>query len=305
MLKKHLGSKYRLSGIRVRSRRVRKENLALTRTARELVVVILWFACSCCVIGRRQLLACEISGAVFLYSHSAVSNVVSTVEQFQTWAQCCEDVVLYHALRHIKNGFYIDVGANSPMKDSVTRSFYVRGWHGINIEPLKHHYLALLADRPRDLTLNIGCGANRSSFDFWEMDGLSTMDKTNRFHRGKPPERIIQVYPLSEIIANYSVKVCHFCKIDVEGLEKEVIEGIDFTKFRPWIFCIESTLPETMIPCHHSWEPILLRNGYRLGCKHHINRYYYDARSHPELAAGLICDRAFRFYRIIKTRSSR
>ena len=69
----------------------------------------------------------------------------------------------------------------------------------------------------------------------------------------------------------------HFCKIDVEGYEKEVLEGIqDWSKFRPWIFAIESTLPGTTIPCHEKWENLLLENGYMLAHEFKINRYYID-----------------------------
>ncbi len=48
-----------------------------------------------------------------------------------------EDVLLFDALRQVpaEAGFYIDVGANDPEKDSVTKLIYEQGWHGIKIEP--------------------------------------------------------------------------------------------------------------------------------------------------------------------------
>lgn len=52
-----------------------------------------------------------------------------------SYAQNFEDVMLWRALKHVKKGFYVDVGAWSPDNDSVTRFFYENGWHGINIEP--------------------------------------------------------------------------------------------------------------------------------------------------------------------------
>jgi hypothetical protein len=45
---------------------------------------------------------------------------------FVSYAQNFEDVMLWRALRDIKGGFYIDVGANSPGMDSVTKAFYDR-----------------------------------------------------------------------------------------------------------------------------------------------------------------------------------
>ena len=58
-----------------------------------------------------------------------------TQPPFDSFAQNGEDVVLWRALGHIANGRYVDVGANHPTNDSVTRAFYDRGWRGIAIEP--------------------------------------------------------------------------------------------------------------------------------------------------------------------------
>lgn len=69
----------------------------------------------------------------------------------------------------------------------------------------------------------------------------------------------------------------HFCKIDVEGFEREVLEGIkDWDKFRPWIFVLEATLPNTMTPSHGDWENILLENNYAFTIMLGVNRYYID-----------------------------
>jgi len=49
------------------------------------------------------------------------------------YAQNFEDVMLWRALKHIKNGFYIDIGAWDPVIDSVSNLFYENGWRGINV----------------------------------------------------------------------------------------------------------------------------------------------------------------------------
>jgi len=54
---------------------------------------------------------------------------------FISYSQNLEDVMLWRALKHIEQGFYVDVGANDPTFLSVTHAFYERGWHGINIDP--------------------------------------------------------------------------------------------------------------------------------------------------------------------------
>src|SRR6185437_11644232 len=69
---------------------------------------------------------------------------------FDSFAQNGEDVVLWRALGHLGSGRYIDVGANDPTYDSVTRSFYDQGWSGITVEPVHEFAEAHRVERPRD-----------------------------------------------------------------------------------------------------------------------------------------------------------
>ena len=55
-----------------------------------------------------------------------------------SYAQNFEDVMLWRALQHVGAGYYVDIGANDPVVDSVTRWFYEQGWSGLNIEPVLH-----------------------------------------------------------------------------------------------------------------------------------------------------------------------
>ena len=59
---------------------------------------------------------------------------------FISYAQNFEDIRLWRALKFFENGFYIDVGANDPTHDSVTKAFYDRGWSGINVEPMQNFH---------------------------------------------------------------------------------------------------------------------------------------------------------------------
>ena len=90
----------------------------------------------------------------------------------------------------------------------------------------------------------------------------------------------INIDTMSNICRKYVPKkeIIQFCKIDVEGGEKNVLLGYDFENYRPKVFCIESTLPGTSIPCHNLWEDILLKNDYSFAYQYRINRYYIDNR---------------------------
>lgn len=97
---------------------------------------------------------------------------------FISYAQNFEDIRLWRALQSVENGFYLDVGANHPTDDSVTRAFYDRGWRVINIEPVPAYYDALCQQRPHDTNLQCVAGENAESLTFYTIadTGLSTVE---------------------------------------------------------------------------------------------------------------------------------
>lgn len=208
--------------------------------------------------------------------------------RLESYAQELEDVLIYSILRDIPNGFYIDVGANDPTNISVTKFFYDRGWHGINIEPLKVRCLLLEEMRPRDINLCVGLGNQKGKLPLFAGDTEDFMDGTSTFSdeiaksvnlENNRSQDLTNILTLTDIFHRYCNprQQIHFCKIDVEGYEKEVLEGVsDWNEFRPWMFVMESTLPMTTIPCHDQWENILEDNDYLFAFQQGINRYYID-----------------------------
>lgn len=207
-----------------------------------------------------------------------------------SYAQNFEDVMLWRALRQVEKGFYIDVGANDPLIDSVTQVFYERGWHGINIEPLSEHFADLQRERPRDINLRCAAGSSEEEIEIWECDvrGWASVDRAaieghiamgniGRYHQ-------VQMMPLAQICDQYAPQEIQFLKIDVEGFERSVLEGMDFRRFRPWIVVVEATRPNSTEEVHLQWEPLLLGADYIFVYADGLNRFYL-ASEHGELAA--------------------
>ena len=210
---------------------------------------------------------------------------------FISYAQNFEDVMLWRALKSVECGFYIDVGANDPDIDSVTKAFYDRGWRGINIEPVAQWHEKLQEKRVRDINLQLAVGAEKGELVLYELPdtGLSTIIKTTaERHEAKHGytkiERTVLVETLTSICQRFHVAPIHFLKIDVEGAEKDVLDGLDLSVIRPWIILVESTFPDTQVEDYAQWDPLIRAANYNYVYYDGLNRFYV-AQEHEDLEA--------------------
>jgi FkbM family methyltransferase len=206
-----------------------------------------------------------------------------------SYAQNAEDVVLWRALSAVDpdEGFYIDVGANHPVIDSVTKHFYETGWQGVNVEPLPHLAEEVRVDRPRDVNLRSAVGLEPGNLQFHHVvdnAGLSTFNEAlaAEYRSQHMTVDTIEV-PVTTLAAIFDEhadeRAVHFLKIDVEGYEHEVIQGADWKRHRPWVVVIEATTPDR-------WEDQMRAADYVRVLDDGIN-FFFVAREHPELAEPL------------------
>ncbi len=194
-----------------------------------------------------------------------------------SYAQNREDVVLARALADVDRGFYVDVGANDPVHHSVTKHFYERGWSGINVEPERGYgvFARLLADRPRDINLNVGVADRPGSLAFYEaadVSGWSSFSAEQAANLRRDGFRLIEhlvpVTTLAAICAEHvGDRTIDFLKVDAESFEAAVLAGHDWSRWRPRIVVVEANDAG-------AWEPILLGADYAFALFDGINRFY-------------------------------
>lgn len=195
-------------------------------------------------------------------------------ELLVSFSQDYEDIALYHLLSKVREPIrYIDIGANHPIIDSVTRFFYLRDGRGINIEPQVRYLELLKDDRCNDINVGVGIGSKNEILTLYGRGGLATFDYDSALVDIKIKSEV-KVVTLDYIIKKYKMSLIHFLKIDCEGWERECILGANLKKNRPWIICIESTLPCTSEACHEKWEYLLLDCNYIFIGQIGVNRFY-------------------------------
>ena len=213
-----------------------------------------------------------------------------------SYAQNFEDVVLDRVFHQVERGRYIDVGGYDPVIDSVTKHFYDKGWSGVNIEPVARFHRKFVEQRTRDTNLNVAVGTAVGSVTFheWGDTGLSSchdeLDERFAATLGIGPSTItVPMTTLAEITLALGDVTVDFLKIDVEGYERDVIEGGEWQAFRPRVLVIEAVKPQVpgcgqrgYEPAWFAWEGLLFARGYEFALFDGLNRFYHR-REEPQL----------------------
>lgn len=212
-----------------------------------------------------------------------------------SYAQNHEDVVLARILKPwSRMGHWIDIGAGHPTFDSVTRLFSEFGWTGINVEPLTDEFALLEAQRPSDINLNCAVGSTVGFATLYigppESRGTSTLVAENAIPgRDSSSELETAVVPVRtlESIMDLTPWEIDFIKIDVEGMEADVITSADWRNIAAKIVVVEATYPNTDKPSHEPWESVLLDAGYDFSLFDGLNRFYsHRERCRPDHLPG-------------------
>lgn len=172
----------------------------------------------------------------------------------RTNSQSGEDAILAYVLARLKLPFescrYLDLGANHPVKGSNTNFFYQRGSSGVLVEANPDLIPDLEKLREGDVILN-RCIDSRdgASLHFYIMsdDGLSTPNKEQVEEiQNKNPEVIIKrEVDIESITVNHIMETYfnnrapEILSIDIEGKDLEILQSIDFQKYRPLLVVIE------------------------------------------------------------------
>lgn len=169
----------------------------------------------------------------------------------KSYSQLGEDVVVRYVFNKlgIKQPSYIDIGANDPYRFNNTALFYKNGSRGINVEPDPSVFKELVHARGRDVNLNVGVGDKNGTFVFYLFndDKLSTFSHEEAKKLVKEntslsfTEIAVPMRTVDSVIAEYCTGVFpDFLSLDVEGLDRVVLESINYEKSAPKVICVET-----------------------------------------------------------------
>jgi len=166
----------------------------------------------------------------------------------QYFSQWGEDIVLQHLFSKKSKGFYVDVGAYHPLHYSNTYLLHKQEWRGINVDPNPVSIALFKWHRSRDINVNYGIATEVTEKPYYIFNHQSC----NTFSEAQKEKmlaksyislietKIIPCVPLQYILDEHAPGVTvDFLNIDVEGMNFEVLQTLDFQKLAPQVICIE------------------------------------------------------------------
>ena len=166
-----------------------------------------------------------------------------------SFSQEGEDICLLELLHGKSPGFFVDVGAHHPQRFSNTYTLYLRGWRGLNIDPLPGSAEQFRRVRPGDISIEVGVAMERARLTYHQFDEPALNTFSPKLAAQRESEvgvrscgtREIDTVPLVELLNTYLPKEKRFdvLNVDVEGLDLEVLQSNDWRIYRPRFVLVE------------------------------------------------------------------
>lgn len=170
---------------------------------------------------------------------------------YRTYSQCGEDVIILFLVEHIlhlKDVYYLDLGANEETNLNNTKLLYENGYRGLSVDANSYFAKAYKKNRPEDRFVSCGVGETNTRATFYEIDPhtLSTFseNEANNYtasgvHKVVAKKKV-PVYTVEKIIKKFCKATPNILSLDVEGLDLAILKSLDFTKWSPAIICVET-----------------------------------------------------------------
>jgi len=192
----------------------------------------------------------------------------------RTYSQLGEDICIIHHLGAFKGGRYVDVGCHYPYRFSNTALLHTKyGWSGINIDADSRAIDAFRAARPKDVNLNLAVGLDEGDIDFAVFaenavnSAVPEDYEAKRGAFGDPVMHRVPMLTLQTIVDSHipAGETFDFLNVDVEGLDLQVLQSLDWAKHQPQVVAVEIHGLNLGDPSSSPTVRFMQGLGYRLG----------------------------------------
>jgi len=207
-------------------------------------------------------------------------------EKTESYAQWGDDVLVWDYFKGKTDGVFLEAGANDPKSLSQTYLLEKRGWTGVLVEPVPECCEKLRAERPGSQVFQNALGSpdQRGLLRLSIPGGHSEM--TSALKEGQEAgtnDKIFEaeLITLNEVLASSFITKLDYLSLDLEGMELEALQGLDFNKFRPDLVIVEDRLNNL------SRHQFLNGVGYKLVRRNGSNHWYVPVDHVFEVPLGM------------------
>ncbi|MEA2779614.1 MAG: hypothetical protein QOK29_1158 [Rhodospirillaceae bacterium] len=171
-------------------------------------------------------------------------------------------------------GVFVEVGANDPVLFSQTYHLEQIGWTGVLVEPLPDCAERLRRER-KARVFEVACSSpeNHGKAAKLKVAGVFSTLGPTLMVPGEPilGEVEVRLATLDSLLAEAGIEKVDLLSIDVEGLEIDVLRGIDLEKYGPDLVLLEDHV--------YDWTKhrYMTAAGYKVVRRTDLNSWYIPA----------------------------
>lgn len=225
---------------------------------------------------------------------NALSEKLFSKKYKRSYSQSGEDLIIQYlfSIFGIEDIFYVDIGTHHPYTNNNTYLFYTEGNSGICIEPNPDLFKKIKKERKHDTVLNVGTGAKtdmQSNYYRMTASTLNTFSKSeaeryasNTGYGQQKIEEVLRVpiISINEILKKHAHKKINLLSLDIEGLDFELLQSLDFDTYNPDILCIETSrcVDNRRIEQDKDMINFILTKGYHLYADTSLNSIFINKK---------------------------
>ena len=192
-----------------------------------------------------------------------------------------EDVLVHKLFdRRFKNGFYMDIGAYHPFRQSNTAYFWLMGWNGVNVDASPHSIQLFKKIRKTDrnvwsAVVDVETAHRQKTISLhfnpavkYDLGATCSPEEALKRKNSQTEQIEVPCESLTTIVNKYAPSKSsdfHFMNIDIEGFDESALQGMDGWKSKPQVLCVEilhaSTIREVL---GTATNLALESNGYQM-----------------------------------------
>jgi len=157
-----------------------------------------------------------------------------------------EDLAILDHVFKRNSGFYVDIGCYHPIHRNNTYLLYKKNWRGINIDLSEFSIDLFNFLRPDDINIVAAISNKKKKSIIYYQKNLSQLttiskEQSKKVFQGNIKTKEVVTSTIDEILSKtkYVNSIIDFLNIDIENLDFEALQSLNFEKYDPKLICIE------------------------------------------------------------------